>query len=246
MPATQRAQATMLASPDTFATVLITICGDRFGLQDDEGTSFLEWDPETLRMEIDEEFSTKITDANFNKLMAAIRLITEDVFYQSLPDFIMLCNALFNGTVTPGIWDPADTVEVAWGITEAMLLWPPDARDEEPFAEEIVAYIAEVVRAEGIMDPPDVLRLGGIDDDLRLQVQGAFTDDPKMFQMIYEVEQGKTDEINALVKGRLHLMLEQLDSLPLRNGQAENMVQQLLKGLQDAKTEGDKLRPISF
>lgn len=225
---------------ETFATVLLTICGEHFGGE------FLDWDPEVIQMEVNAEFQTEISQANYNKLMVAIRMVNTDVFYKSLPDFIDICNTLFNGTFNPGQFDPADAAEVAWGVTEALLIWPPESRDEEPFDAKIVGYIGHVVRAEGIMVPPDVLRLGQIGgEDLWARVQSSYMDDPTMFAAIYDVEKEKTDEINTLVKDRLRALLSQLSSLPLQGNSTENMVQQLLQSLQEAQAEGEKLQPIS-
>lgn len=249
MPAATRTYAELVANPETFATVLLVICSERFPVappEDSEETSFLHWDPEVIRMEVDEEFQTRIGNAGFNKLMAAVRLVTSNAFYKSLDDFIDICNALFSGTIGFYQFDPADAAEIAWGITESLIIEPPDRREEEPFVPEIVGYIEHAIRNEGIMVPPDVLRLGQLGGaDLWHQVQGNFSDDPRMFAAIYEVEKEKTEEINQLIKDRLRALLQQLDSLPLEHGRAENMVQQLLQGLQQTKSESEELRPIS-
>ena len=238
MPATRKS-AQLLSDPTAFATTLLVMVADCFGEE------FLYWDPETIRMEVDQEFSTQISDANFNKLLAAVRLVTENSFYRDLPTFIQVCNALYNGTFDPTRFDPADAGEVAWGITEAMLIWPPDSRDQEPFAPEIVQYIGHAVREEGIMQPPDVLRLGLGGEDLWNDVQAAFADDPQMFAAIHAVEKEKTEEINAMVKTRLRVLLEQLDALPIAGSEdAETSVQKMLHELQTARDEADELEPI--
>lgn len=238
MPINKRT-ALLLSDPEAFATTLLVIAAAQF---DEE---FLYWDPETVRMEMNQELNATISDANFNKLIAAIRLVTEDSFYNDLPTFIQICNALYNGTFTPTRFDPADAGEISWGITEAMLIWPPDDNAQEPFAPAVVQYIGHAVREEGIMQPPDVLRLGVGGEGVWAEVQHAFADDPEMFAAIHQVEQDKTEEINAMVKSRLLLLLQQLDGLQIQAGEgAETAVQTMLRSLQASREQSDRLEPI--
>jgi hypothetical protein len=175
--------------------------------------------------------------------MAARELVTTDAFYTNLPDFIRLCNALYAGTISPDTFDPADAGEIAWGVTEALLIWPPDTNDEEPFAAQILEYIGKALEDEGIMTPPDVLRLGIINGKTWEHVQAIYSDDPSMFNAIYDKEREKTDEINAVVKSRLRHMLELLDAMPLTDGDATDSVKRMLGALKQQEEEGSKLKP---
>jgi hypothetical protein len=111
-------------SKETFASVLLTLFIDKFG------TEGLQWDPATIAMEIEEDFHVELPQQSMDKLMVAIQLLTTDRFFKSLPDFINFCNILDGDTYNPDMWDPADAEEVAWGITEALLISPPDDEDE--------------------------------------------------------------------------------------------------------------------
>jgi hypothetical protein len=95
-------------------------------LVDYYGTEFMPWSPETIRLETEEDFGVKWSNRNFDRLMAGVVLVTTDRFYKDLPDFIALCNCLSGSAASPGVFDPADAAECAWGITEALLLGPPD------------------------------------------------------------------------------------------------------------------------
>jgi len=223
--------------PNVTATVLLVIAADHLG------TDLLTWDPETIKMEVDERFG-KFPVGNFNKLMAAIEITTTNSFYSELPAFIRLCNVLYNGTFDPREFDPADAGELAWGLTESLLLWPPDSRDDNPFASDIVKYISKALDAEGIMVPPDILRLGTIDKQMKWdEVQGAFSDDPGMFNAIYDMEKQKTEEINKMVKDRLKQMLHQLETLELDNGSTKDLIERMQGTLSTRAKASDKLRP---
>ena len=224
----------ILSSPSTFATVFLTVAADKFG------SEFLGWDPETIRMEMDQQFSIKMPDVCFNRLMVAVQLVTSDAFYKSLPDFIQACICLTHGMMTTDTWEPADALEIAWGVTEALIIWPPPPKEEEPFTQDIVKYIQMALEDEGIMNPPDVLRIGA-KSDLLPKVQATYSDDPEMFAAIYEVEQGKGEDINQGIRNNLRLLIHQLHDLKLDNGDTANSVQLMLKALQKESKQDDSL-----
>jgi hypothetical protein len=111
-----------------------------------------------------------------------------------------------------------------------MLLAPPE-NEEEPFTKEIRAYIGEVLDQEGIMNPPDVLRIAMRGSNALQNIPGEFSDDPLMFESIYKFEQGKTDEIIKIVQGNLQRLADQLKSLPLENGDAEKALQAIVNAI---------------
>lgn len=230
MPASRSHQSQAQAAwtgDTTFATVLLVLAIDTYG------TEICEWDPETLQMEIQDDFNVVLPRANMDRLMTAIQLLTTNDFYKSLPDFNNFCNILSGDTYDPQLWDPAEAAEIAWGITEALLLSPPDDDDEEPFTDEIRAFIGATCSSEGLMNPPDILRLalreGGTDQTA--QVQGAFVDDPVMFASIYKTEAGKTQDINTAIRQRLAMLSQQLGVLQLRSGNTVDAVRSFTAGL---------------
>lgn len=208
-------------SPETFGAVLLALFLDAFG------TEALQWDPGTIAIEIEEEFNVDLPGGTFDRLMVAIHILTDDRFYKSLPDFITFCNVLSGEEYRPDIFDPADAEEVAWGITEGLLISPPDESDQEPFSEEIRAYIGAVLDQEGIINPPDILRIA-----LRVaRVSPSindFSDDPEMFNAVYDLETGKTDDINRTIALRTQLLAQQLGALQLQNGDAKKVAETLL------------------
>ena len=206
---------------ESFATTLLSLAAQAW---EDE---FLQWDPETIQMEAKELVGRDIPRTNFNKLMAAIRLVTSDAFYVSLPDFIDICNALYSGYFNPELFDPADAMEIAWGITESVIIWPPD--ETTSFNEEIIGYIAAALKAEGILKPPKILQLAKLSDDIDLwqQVNQDFADDPAMFNAIYQVEEDKVQEINDTVEARLQLLLKQLKAIGVGDEQKVLSILQL-------------------
>lgn len=212
-------------SRDTCATVLLTVFLDRFG------TEALEWDPATITLELEEEFDIKLPQLAMDKLLVAIQILTTDRFFKSLPDFIDFCNVLSGATYRPDMWDPADAEEVAWGITEALLISPPDESDPEPFTNEIRAYIGSVLDSEGLINPPDILRIALRQARVSPSIED-FSDDPEMFNAIYDVETAKTEDINQTIVMKTELLAAQLAALQLKNGNTQNVAKMLQGSLQ--------------
>lgn len=213
---------TLWKSPDTFASVLLAAYLDRFG------TEALDWEPTTATLEIEKEFDVDLPQESLDKLMVAIQILTTDRFYKNLPDFITFCNVLSGDEYRPDMWDPADAEEVAWGITEAMVIYPPEDNELEPFSEEIRAYIGSVVDAEGLMNPPDILRIALRSARISPNVED-FSDDPLMFNAIYDLEEGKKEDINRSIILRTQMLAEQFSQLKLINGNATEVAKMLLQ-----------------
>lgn len=205
---------------DSFATTMVAILVDVYG------TECFGWDPATIVMEVERDFGIKMPKATGDRMMAGVNLIMSDDFYKSLPDFINFCNILSGDSYDPRAWDPADSEEIAWGVTEALLLSPPD--EDEPFDVEILSYIGATLDTEGIIKPPDVLRIALRDNDPAAKVN-QFSDDPAMFDAIYDLETSKTESINGVVRGNLQRLAQQLAALPLRNGETKGVVEQMLR-----------------
>lgn len=213
-------QARVWVDPESFATTMLVVFLDTFG------TAALQWDPQTIALEIESEWGIDLPRPNYDRLMVAIRLLTTDDFTTSLPDFIQFCNVLSGDLYDPENWDPADSTEIAWGLTEALLLDPPE--DDEPFTEEIRAYIGAALDSEGMMRAPDILGIA-LREPIRLDVQGDYSDDPTMFASIYQFEAGKTEDVNNIVRARIKLLSAQLKAVPLRTGDAKEIISGLLR-----------------
>jgi hypothetical protein len=215
-----------LSNPDAYATTLLIILLDQFGIE------ALDWAPETIRLELRDDFQVDLPQVNVDKIMAAISIVTSDDFYKNLPKFIQLCNVLADDEFNPGIFDPADSAEMSWAITEALLLSPPE--EEEPFTDEIRFYIGHMLNEEGLVNPPDVLRIALYDtpvaDPLSLNA-----DDPVMYGALYQSQQAKSKEITDMLQRQLRELFEQIQMLSLRNG--DN--QELLKRIQGSAIAED-------
>ena len=211
----------LLRNPEAFTSSLVVLLLDHFGPE------MLQWHPMTIRYEILDDFHVLPPKENLDKIYAGVGLLTSDDFYRRLPAFIQYCNILSGGEFNPAIVDIADADECAWGITEGVLLAPPED-EEEPFSEEIRYYIGGVLDRENIANPPDVLRLGKWDRPLRFSdISG---EDADLFRLEYEAQTEKAREIEQMLKQRLRQLLDELASLPLEHGNTQSLLQSLRAG----------------
>ena len=221
--------AAALTNPDTYATVLLVIALDTFGpecLYDPDDPDRGAWHPTTFRTMLEEKFGVKLPQANVDKLMAAVTVVTTDLFFTRVDRFITLANILAGDEFDPGVWEKADSVECAWAITEALLLDPPDPDNPEPFSDEIRTYVGLVLRDEGYVTPPDVLKIA-LDGDFSDKVRYNFSDDPEMFEGIYAVQQEKAAEVESVLRDALTELSQQLQSLPLKEGSTDEVLKRI-------------------
>lgn len=222
MPIAQDTLRNHLVNEDTFGTTLLVIVIDRYG------TEALSWAPQTIRLEIEEDFGIRLPDAVFNRLMAAISVVTSDDFYKRLPIFVYLCNSLAGADTDPDEFDPADSKECAWGMTEAMLLSPPDQDDPEPYTDEIRYYLGHILDKEGIREPPDLLRMAIQDTpDGQADYSGLDATDPVMFAAGFEQAADKSAEIKTMLEETLADLFQQLSVLPVKNGNTQDLLKRV-------------------
>jgi len=227
----------LLAGEDAFATSMFLLFVDLIVDQtvstlgpdavNEKLNEALQWHPAAIQLEMEEQLNVRVSATSRDRLMAAISVVTTDLFFKSAPTFIVLANVLAGDEFDPAQFDPADSAECAWAVTEALILNPPDDEDPEPFADEVRAYIGRALKEEGYVTPPDILKIA-LDADFSAQVTYDFADDPEMFQGLYEVQRGKTAEVEAVIRDNLAELLEQVRSLPLRRGDTSEFEERIL------------------
>jgi len=235
----------LFKSPEAFALPLFCLCFDRFVMAVEPEDSFLgsqdsaPWLFETLQHEVSQEFNVEPLVNNIHKVMACVELLTSDAFYRNTRSFINICNVLAGDQFDPSTFDPATCSEMAWGLTEAGLLRDfPEEYGEEPFSDEIRAYIGYMLDYEGIHHVPDVLQIGtrvSTGDPLNI-----WADDPELYSAAFGVQTERSEAIKQLLIDNLVLLLQQLRDLPLRHGSTEDLTTKILQNLQQ-KEQGNAL-----
>lgn len=211
---------------ESFATTLLVLFAETYG------TEGLTWSPDTIAIALEHDLGLRVPRHNFDRLMAAIDIVTRNGFYTSTEDFIRLCVVLSGGALDMDTWEPADVAECAWGLTEGLILWPPDEHEDNPFSPEITGYLGFILQSEGFVTPPDIMRIAsGMDADTYGRAVDNFSDDPEMFAGIWASAESRTDEIDKAILENLRRLAGQLDALPLQVGETNGVVRKMLAGL---------------
>lgn len=211
-----------LQHPDTFATTLLAIFVDTYG------TEALQWSPQSIRLELQDDFAIQLPDLCLDKLMVGISLLVSNEFFKRLPTFIRFCNILSGANVNPAVFDPADAKECAWGMTEALLLAPPGDEDPEPFTLEIRKYLGKVLDMEGIREAPDLLRLAIRDpSSTHAGYPESMLDDPALAGAQLSNEADYATEIKDMIESNLAELFDELETLPLKNGSTQHLLQRI-------------------
>lgn len=223
----------------TYGTVLLVWAVDSLGWDEEtKQPNVCVWHPETVRMELEKQVGISLVDENFDKLMACVAVLTTDAFFKDPGRFIILTNALVGEGFDPHQVDHPSSLEIAWAVTEALLLVPPDAKDPEPFSTEVRHYIGQVLREEGYVTPPDILRIA-LDADFSAKVTYDFGDDPEMFGAITKMQEDKAKTVTAVIAEGLEALLGQLKALPLQTGTTAELEQRIGQTLRSTTTAED-------
>jgi hypothetical protein len=220
------AKAKIIQSDHAYGASMLMICWDEWGhLKDEHGhVAFLKWHPATLRMELNQTFGIDTPPGNFDRLMAAITIVTTDLFFRNLRCFSSLCDVLSGGVFDYNSFEPPTLKECAWGITEGLLLMPPDD-DPEPFSDEIRHYIGHRLREEGYLSAPDILKIAlGAPTNKPLQEHAH---DPELVKEIRKNQEAKTRDIEIVIREGITELVTQLKQLHLQNGTTEELEKRL-------------------
>jgi hypothetical protein len=213
----------LLLEESTHATVLLLLLLDTYGPE------ALEWAPETISMELKDDYAVNITKQTLDKIMAAIAVVTTNYFYKDVLKFIELVNIFSGDDAEPNEFDPATAGEILWGLSEAFLLWPPEQGDnpeDTQFSPEIIEYMLQVMQNEGHIAAPDLLALSGY--DTTTFVRDTWSDDPEMYQAIYEVQGQKMEDLKFSLKANFKELFVQLQLLPVRSGNKEEIMKRIM------------------
>jgi hypothetical protein len=182
-----------------------------------------------MRLQLLSDYGVELPARNLDKLAVAALLLTTDEFYNRLSRFITVCNVLSGAAFNPAVVDLADAEECAWGMTEALLISPPES--DEPFSEEIRSYLGKILDSEGIVNPPDLLKIAIRGTDTGLPAYPD-TSDADLFNASFDTQQARTQEIEANIRQNLQELFAQLAALELANGKTDDLASRARANLQ--------------
>ena len=209
----------LLENESTFGTLMLVALLDEFG------TEMFEWEPETIRMEITDTYGCQLPSINEHKIWSLITSQTTNQFFRSVEIFRATCSALCNDEPDFGVWSPNTPEELAWGVTEVLLSSPVESAEDE-FSNEIERYTGLVLKMNGILEPPSILKFAeyGAANPV-LDLDTAFVDDPAMFEAAWGAQQKSKLEIDEFVEAHTQELLYKIGQLPLQHAESTFMTQ---------------------
>ncbi len=197
----------LFQDPNTMTSTLIIFLVDRYTAE------VLDWDLETIALEVQDDFHTEILPSLLDKIAVGQLLLKTDLFHRSLPDFINFCNVMNNEAGIKESWSPADPYEITWAVAEEALL----VNEKEEFADDIKAYIATMLRDDGAISTPDSLTF--IPNEILAGPRlSKVSEDPLIYQSAYEEGLATSDSLQEYLNKQLLELDKQINSLNLKNG----------------------------
>lgn len=197
-----------LQNEHAFATSLLTVLIDQYG------TEALDWEMQTILMELKDDLDATLPEANVHKLQAILTGITSDTFYRDPFVFARVCEALDGDPIDPDFIPEVTPDQMAWGITEIILA---DGPDHPEFDIEVRRFMGVVLDAHGMYIPPDVLRLANFPESQHTRASDTLGLDPDAYAAYHKRNKSDANDITEHVQRRLQALVSQLNDLPLNN-----------------------------
>ena len=133
--------AEMWQNPEADATVLNAMLVSKYGEE------ALDWDPLTIRLEIQDDFHVEPAAEVMNKICAMQVVMTSSDFFERIDAFLNVCNALSEGDPFFEVFAPPETEEIAYALAAVAM-----NRDMLPFNPTIRRYVKEALKADGFSE----------------------------------------------------------------------------------------------
>lgn len=206
----QTKTAAILTNPKSSGTAMLMV------LVDELGTDFFSWEPSAFNAEVKSVWGIEMPQVCRDKVWALVNYLTTNMFFTNLEVFIHTCNALSTEVPIDMLqYDPATIAEISWAIMETELL--ESAGDEGGFSEEILAYIRQELEVESFHRVPRSLRKHVEAPTVEERVNKNLTMDGVDYNGFWDAQQRKLIDLDQDLVNRLLRLLEELNSLPLKN-----------------------------
>ena len=205
--------ARVLEDEESFGTCLLAV------LLDSYGTEVFEWEPDTIRMQLKDDFGAKLPLINHDKIWSLIVAMTTNQFNLSSDIFSQTCRVLNDDEADFDVFSPIDPEDLAWGVAEVLYNDPPDPKlGNDEFSHEVARYAGLVLANNGILEPPKFLTFAEYpSDNPVLDLETAFTDDVAMFEAAMKKQSDSKAYLEQYVKERMAKLFAELGALPLLN-----------------------------
>ena len=191
---------------ECFVTSITLAALKKFGLES------LEWEPEILRDAFEEQFDlAKLSQKAFDKLNCGYMLVGTDAFTSTIEGFLS-ATAIMNNLVFSEDEAPYCSLEMcAWSIWEYgdLMGGIEDGKSTEQFCPDIIAYIQEVGKTNGVYRFPKWMEFANPPDNRMPDI----TSDADQFTMFENRQNNYISDLNGFVTAKQQLLTEELKKL---------------------------------
>lgn len=191
---------------ECFVTSITLAALKKFGLES------LDWEPEILRDAFEEQFDlAKLSQKAFDKLNCGYMLVGTDAFTSTIEGFLS-ATAIMNNLVFSEDEAPYCSLEMcAWSIWEygELLGGIEDGKSTEQFCPDIIAYIQEVGKTNGVYRFPKWMEFANPPDNSMPDI----TSDADQFTMFENRQNNYISDLNGFVTAKQQLLTEELKKL---------------------------------
>lgn len=181
---------TFLKDPHAPGSVLLAVALNKYG------TECFKWEPSSLRYELEEDFSVKLTDLQADKLQAAITLYTTDQIESNWHAFNVACHVLNNEYVDHEIFDYPLEAEYIIGVLPEFEFLRND-EDGIVFSPEVNAYAGLVFYEYGCSKPPTLFPTAIMPEGV---VEGDMTEKNAALDELYKAKKASLEKYLAAVQ----------------------------------------------
>jgi hypothetical protein len=201
--------ANQLMNENLFATSMLAIATDQFT------TEFLEWEPETLEIEL-RHLCPNMPGILLDRLNAAVTALTVDTPHRDLRTFCTLTRAFNFNEVDRGVFIAPSLDDALWGCTEMRIIEGPQLYDEANFSPEIKTYVAQLLSYNALTDPPKALEFAEPSAEEIMNRDINLGGDSIAFDAYWETQRDAKKAAVDYVNMRTVQLLQQLASLRLK------------------------------
>jgi len=201
-----------LADPTLYCTSVAALLTDNFDAE------WMNWEPETVEMELRTLGGQVPDDFLMDKAMAVSVLLSTNLFHVSFETWNNLVQIFNFDRSKSDLFVPASIEDVLWGCTEARILEGPDEFDSEGFSHDIAVYVGTLLSQHGMTRPPSVLNFAEYDEAELDRRDLSLAADEFIFKAYWDSHRGIIEEAERDTIDKTKELLEQIRNLPLKNG----------------------------
>jgi len=205
----------LFADPELFATSAIALLVDRFGAE------CINWEQETMEMEVRGLGVTSIDEGLFDKISAATTVLSTDTAHVDTMVFNNIVQVFNLDDISPNSFIPASLEDILWGCSEMRLLEGIETYESAGFSPDIKEYVGKLLVQHGITTPPPVLEFANISEDMILGRDDNLGADSIMFEAYWSEQRDNVTSMKEFTQKKTDQLMMQLSEIPFKNADNE-------------------------